>query len=142
MLDLGTGEWLVEHAHRRSLEEQYPNLIKVLEYVVKEEGKKSILDRLARAISEDMIAQTLYEAVRVAHCKVTDVDENFARELEMFQERVRNNPHLAARLASYVLAKVHEKKACEQKSKTQVEKEQESETKEKSVQTSQAGSAG
>lgn len=120
-------EGLTQYPPRSPLEERFPSLMKILEYVVKEESKKSIVDRFARAISEDMIIQALYDALRIAHGKV-DVDcTHLAKEVEVFQDMVRKNPAVAIKLANIVLARTHyvkpkEKTPGEQATNTKTEK--------------------
>lgn len=100
-------EKTMQHSSKSSLEEKFPSLMKILEYVIREEGKKSVVDRFARAISEDMIIQALYDALRVAHEKVNVNNTLLAKEVESFQEMVRKNPVIATKLANIVLARTH-----------------------------------
>lgn len=113
---------------------EYPNLVAVLEYVVKEEKKKSVLDRLARAITEDMIVQAIYDAIRVVHHKgpVNVQGKELWKEVNRFLERARRNPTVSAKLACEVLAKTYEPK--EQRQATAGEQRKE--------QVSEAGKAG
>lgn len=95
---------------------EYPNLFAVLEYVVREEKKKSVLDRLARAITEDMIVQAIYDAIRVIHHKgpVSVQGEELWKEVNRFLEKARRNPTVSVKLACEVLARTYEPKVQEQ----------------------------
>lgn len=96
----------MESAHeKKSFYEKFKNIIEVLKYAAREK-RYTILDRLARSISEDMALQAVYEALRLALVKgeVKVPEDELAKEIIELQQALGRNITVARRLASIAIA--------------------------------------